>query len=109
MKTVKIESTDKKTQGDFVIINEEDFNSKEHKLYSEGKESKTPPKAPAKTPPKGKKNQEPKEIELVFDNDETKALFEDAGLTVEDVTATGENGVVTEDDVLKAVEAKEDK
>lgn len=34
LKTIKIKSTDPKTQGEFVEINETDFNEKEHVLYT---------------------------------------------------------------------------
>lgn len=35
MNIVKIKSTDKESQGDFVIINKDDFDDKKHELYVE--------------------------------------------------------------------------
>lgn len=40
MNTIKIKATDSKTQGDFVIINECDFDSKKHELYEVSKANK---------------------------------------------------------------------
>ena len=41
IKTIKIVSSDKKSQGDFIEINESDFNPKEHTKYEDdGKPAK---------------------------------------------------------------------
>ena len=42
MAVVKIKSTHPETQGDFVLINEEDFNPEKHKLLSEPAEPAEP-------------------------------------------------------------------
>lgn len=37
MAVIKIKSTDKESQGDFVLIEEDDFNKEIHELYKEPK------------------------------------------------------------------------
>lgn len=44
--------------------------------------------------------------EAVFDSEETATLFNDMGLSVENVTATGENGLITTADLEKAVDTE---
>lgn len=41
MSTVKIKSTDPKSQGDYVIINESEFDSKKHELFEEEQKAGT--------------------------------------------------------------------
>lgn len=43
--TVKIKSTDPATQGDFVVINESDFDEKKHVKYEEPKAKAAPAKS----------------------------------------------------------------
>lgn len=56
LETVKIE--DEKKQGDFVIINESDFDKQKHKLFVEKKEKPKPKDSEEK-----KNSEEPKEDE----------------------------------------------
>lgn len=89
--TVKIKSSDPKTQGDFVEINESDFDPKIHELFSdEGK--------PAKAPKPAKINA----------TAEALAFAEEAGFDLTDVKGTGKKGVITVEDVQDAIEAAEE-
>lgn len=77
-----------KSQGDFVLINESDFDPKIHKKYE--------PKAPT-TPPPALNNV----------SAAVKKKLEAAGLKAEEVEGTGKDGVITVADVKKATEDKE--
>lgn len=46
MAVLKIKSTHKESQGDFVLIDEENFDSKKHELYVENKPAPEPEPAP---------------------------------------------------------------
>lgn len=87
--TVKIKSSDPKTQGDFVEINETDFDPKKHELFD----------IPAPKPVKAVKiNATPEAI----------AFAEDAGFDLNGIVGTGKKGIITVEDVQDAIEAVEE-
>lgn len=92
VKTVKIKSTHPETQGDFVEINETDYDAKKHELFEEGD-------APAAKQPK------PAKINATA---EAIKFAEDAGFSLEGVKGTGKKGVITVEDVQDAIEAAEE-
>lgn len=47
METIKVKSSDPASQGDFVVIDKDDYDEKVHVLYEEPK-SKAAPKQPEK-------------------------------------------------------------
>jgi hypothetical protein len=48
MATIKVKSTDKKSQGDFVLINEEDFDPDKHERLTEKQDAAADAKTAAK-------------------------------------------------------------
>lgn len=95
LKTVKIKSTDPKSQGAFVEINESDFNPKVHDLFE--------PKAPQPVAAAA-----PKAPEAVADEPKATAeavqMAADAGIDLASVVGTGKNGKITAKDVEAAIE-----
>lgn len=87
--TIKIKSSDPKTQGDFVEINESDFDPKKHELFVEGS-------APAPKPVK------------INATPEAVKFAEDAGFSLDGVKGTGKKGLITVEDVQDAIEAAEE-
>ena len=55
MATIRIKSTDKATQGDYVVINEEDFDPEKHEKLTE-KQATAADAKDAKTAAKGDKD-----------------------------------------------------
>lgn len=91
-KTVKIKSSDPKSQGDFVEINESDFDPKKHEKY-EGDDEVSAPVTPAK------------KIKATAD---AHKFAEDAGFDISTVKGTGRGGIITVEDVQDAIEAAEE-
>lgn len=105
-KVVRIVSTDPKSQGDFVEINETDFNDKIHTLYK-GKTPSAPP-PPAAAVKGGKKAPPPPAAAVVVEAviaDDAKALADDAGFDYKDVVGTGEKGLIVLKDIEAAIES----
>ena len=125
--TVKIVAKDKKTQGEFVLINKEDFDPKQHKLF--GAEKAANGIKISKTAEK-KANDAGLDLETVEGsgkdgaitvadvdaaveamNDDNEvnanegaiALAADAGIELSELEGSGENGMITEDDVIAAM------
>lgn len=92
-KTVRIKSSDPKSQGAFVEINETDFDSKKHELYVERGN-----KAPAATG-----GSKAPAIPLSVT---AQKLVDDNGLDVSKIVGTGTDGAITVADVKAAVAAK---
>lgn len=97
-KTVRIKSTDPKTQGAFVEINECDFNDKVHTLFQ--------PTVPAPVAPTPIRvgNENPPPPAPVNATDKALELAADAGIDITSVVGTGKNGKVTAEDVEAAIE-----
>lgn len=87
VETVKIKSSDPKTQGDFVEINATDFDKTKHELFVEKDEPK-PTGAPATLSATAQK------------------LVDDNGLDATKIVGTGKDGSITVADVKAAVAAK---
>lgn len=83
--TIRVKSTDKKTQGDFILVNKEDYDSKRHTRY-EGKIPSGPPPANPKISPAAKK------------------LADAEGVDLSKIEGSGPNGNVVVDDVKKAID-----
>jgi pyruvate/2-oxoglutarate dehydrogenase complex dihydrolipoamide acyltransferase (E2) component len=90
--TVKIKSSDPKTQGDFIEINQSDYDSKKHELYEE---SDVPAPKPVKA---AKINATPEAI----------AFAEEAAFDLTGVKGSGKKGLITIEDVQDAIEALEE-
>ena len=84
-KTVLVKASNPKTQGDFVRINEDDFNPEVHEKLGGNPKTTEPTVSEA-----------------------AKKLAEDAGIDIETITGTGANGNVTKGDVEAAIKAKEE-
>lgn len=92
--TVKIKSSNPATQGDFIEINESDFDPKIHELFAEGDE----PTKPAK----------PAKVAKINATAEAIAFAEEAAFDLTNVKGTGKKGVITVEDVQDAIEAAEE-
>lgn len=90
--TVKIKPSHP-SQGEFVEINEKDFDAKKHELFEEGEA--VAPAAPAAT----------KKVKATAD---ARKFAEDAGFDISTVKGTGRGGVITVEDVQDAIEAAEE-
>lgn len=90
--TVRIKSTHPKSQGDFVEINEKDFDPKKHEMFDEA----DAPKVKAT------------KVEKINATAEAIKFAEDAGFSLEGVKGTGKKGVITVEDVQDAIEAAEE-
>lgn len=89
VETVKIKSSDPKTQGDFVEINASDFDETKHELFAdEGSKTPKPAGAPAALSATAQK------------------LVDENGLDVTKIVGTGKDGSITVADVKAAVAAK---
>lgn len=106
-KTVRVQSWSK-DQGDFVEINEKDYDPKRHKLFEAKAPTMPPPPAAAVGKGKGKKNPPPAVFN--FASDEARELAKESALTDEqigEIVGTGENGAISVEDVEKFVEGTE--
>lgn len=92
LETIKIKSTDEKSQGKFVEINKADFDKKKHVIYE------TIVGTPAPYVP-------PVETEEAFASDEASKSAEEAGLDIKEIKGTGKNGKINVGDVKAAVKA----
>ncbi len=90
--TVRIKSSDPKSQGAFIEINETDFDPKKHTLYK-GIASDDMPAPPAP-------------VAVVGPNATDKAveLANDAGIDLSTIKGTGRGGQITVKDVETAIE-----
>ena len=91
-KTIKIKSSHPESQGEFVEINEADFDAKKHELYVG---NDLPPAAPAK-------------VATVKATPEAIQFAEEAGFDISTVKGTGKKGIITVEDVQDAIEAAEE-
>jgi len=91
-KTVKIKSSHAASQGDFIEINETDFDKSKHELFEEGDAPAPKPVKPAKI------NATPEAI----------AFAEEAGFDISAVVGTGKKGQITVENVQDAIEAAEE-
>jgi pyruvate/2-oxoglutarate dehydrogenase complex dihydrolipoamide acyltransferase (E2) component len=96
-KTVRVQAWGQK-QGDFVEINESDFDEKKHKLY-EGKE-------PTGAPPKAQDGPKPVINDgIKWADDAAREAGIASGLDFSKVKGTGKKKAVTVEDVNAAIEA----
>lgn len=86
-KTVRIKSTDTKSQGNFVEINEDDFDEKKHTLFI--------PEAPSARPP----------ANVPAPSAQVRKMVEENGLLLSNIEGTGAKGKITVKDVEDAIEA----
>jgi len=89
-KTIKIESSDAKTQGDYLLINKEDYNADVHKLYVGDVKPPTAVKPLVTT--------------VKFSKEAEKLALE-AGLNIDDIVGGGRGGNIRVADVTAAIEA----
>lgn len=85
-----------KGQGDFVEINESDFDPQKHKLYN-AKAPSVPPVAVQPPPPAPV-------VEDVKITADAKQLADETGVDLSKIVGTGHNGKITVKDVEKAID-----